>query len=59
MNRSAGASRAEQKSFVDELEAGVSFLNRPRIVTPSCLVLDVSLPDPNGLELRSSSLPIG
>jgi hypothetical protein len=42
MNRSAGASRAEQKSFVDELEAGVSFLNRPRIVAPSCPVLDVS-----------------
>ena len=40
MNRSA-VRRAEQKSFVGELEAGVSFLNRARIVTPSCLMLDV------------------
>lgn len=28
------------------------FLARPRISTPSCLVLDVSLPDLNGLELQ-------
>ena len=28
------------------------FLARPRTVTPSCLVLDVSLPDLNGLELQ-------
>jgi FixJ family two-component response regulator len=28
------------------------FLSRPRILTPSCLVLDVSLPDLNGLELQ-------
>lgn len=28
------------------------FLNRPRAVTPSCLVLDVSLPGLNGLELQ-------
>lgn len=28
------------------------FLNRPRSSTPSCLVLDVSLPDLNGLELQ-------
>ena len=28
------------------------FLARPRSVTPSCLVLDVSLPDLNGLELQ-------
>lgn len=28
------------------------FLARPRIFTPSCLVLDVSLPDLNGLELQ-------
>jgi FixJ family two-component response regulator len=28
------------------------FLSRPRTVTPSCLVLDVSLPDLNGLELQ-------
>ena len=36
----------------DALEQRVAFLNRTRIVTPSCLVLDVSLPDLNGLELR-------
>jgi FixJ family two-component response regulator len=28
------------------------FLARPRCLTPSCLVLDVSLPDLNGLELQ-------
>jgi FixJ family two-component response regulator len=28
------------------------FLDRPRALTPSCLVLDVSLPDLNGLELQ-------
>ena len=28
------------------------FLARPRTVTPNCLVLDVSLPDLNGLELQ-------
>ena len=28
------------------------FLARPRVLTPSCLVLDVSLPDLNGLELQ-------
>ena len=40
------------------------FLDRPRSWTPSCLVLDVSLPDLNGLELQKriaidrSDLPI-
>jgi len=28
------------------------FLSRPRVVVPSCLVLDVSLPDLNGLDLQ-------
>jgi FixJ family two-component response regulator len=28
------------------------FLDRPRIAAPSCLVLDLSLPDLNGLELQ-------
>jgi FixJ family two-component response regulator len=28
------------------------FLARPRVITPSCLVLDVSLPELNGLELQ-------
>jgi FixJ family two-component response regulator len=28
------------------------FLARPRIIAPSCLVLDVSLPDLNGLDLQ-------
>jgi FixJ family two-component response regulator len=28
------------------------FLGRPRLAAPSCLVLDVSLPDLNGLELQ-------
>jgi len=29
-----------------------AFLHRPRVVGPSCLVLDVSLPDLDGLELQ-------
>jgi len=28
------------------------FLNRPRVLTPSCLILDISLPDLNGLDLQ-------
>jgi FixJ family two-component response regulator len=28
------------------------FLSRPRVLAPSCLVLDVNLPDLNGLELQ-------
>lgn len=28
------------------------FLKRPRTMTPSCLVLDISLPDLNGLKLQ-------
>ncbi|HTW71850.1 MAG TPA: response regulator, partial [Acetobacteraceae bacterium] len=28
------------------------FLSHPRIFTPSCLILDVNLPDLNGLELQ-------
>jgi len=32
--------------------SAVDFLARPRTTTPSCLVLDVSLPDLNGLELQ-------
>ncbi len=33
------------------------FLARPRTATPSCLVLDVSLPDLNGLELQKLIAP--
>ena len=29
-----------------------AFLSRPRVLTPSCLVLDVTLPDLNGLDLQ-------
>jgi FixJ family two-component response regulator len=29
------------------------FLARPRVLTPNCLVLDISLPDLNGLELQN------
>ena len=32
--------------------SAADFLARPRSLTPSCLVLDVSLPDLNGLELQ-------
>ena len=39
------------------------FLARPRLIAPSCLVLDVNLPDLNGLELQNrladrSDMPI-
>jgi len=39
------------------------FLARPRVIAPSCLVLDVNLPDLNGLELQNrladrSDMPI-
>jgi FixJ family two-component response regulator len=33
------------------------FLHRPRVVAPSCLVLDVSLPDVDGLELQKRLAP--
>lgn len=29
-----------------------AFLSRPRVLAPSCLILDVSLPDLNGLDLQ-------
>src|SRR5690349_17954328 len=32
------------------------FLTRPRVPAPSCLVLDVSLPDINGLDLQKRVL---
>jgi FixJ family two-component response regulator len=32
--------------------SGQEFLARPRVMAPSCLVLDVSLPDVNGLEVQ-------
>ena len=33
------------------------FLAHPRVLTPSCLILDVSLPDLNGLELQRRIAP--
>ena len=36
----------------ETFESAKDFLERPRTTTPSCLVLDVSLPDLNGLELQ-------
>ena len=32
--------------------SATEFLARPRTVTPNCLVLEVSLPDLNGIELQ-------
>jgi FixJ family two-component response regulator len=37
---------------VETFASAQEFLSRPRAVVPSCLVLDVSLPDLNGLELQ-------
>ena len=36
----------------ETFESARDFLEHPRTTTPSCLVLDVSLPDLNGLELQ-------
>ena len=36
----------------ETFSSAADFLARPRTTTPSCLVLDVSLPDLNGLELQ-------
>jgi FixJ family two-component response regulator len=36
----------------ETFESAQEFLNRPRARTPSCLVLDVRLPDLNGLDLQ-------
>ena len=33
--------------------SGQEFLSRPRVAAPSCLVLDVALPDLSGLDLQS------
>ena len=37
---------------VETFASAEAFLSRPRVVVPSCLVLDVSLPDLNGLDLQ-------
>jgi len=37
---------------VETFTSAQEFLARPRVSVPSCLILDVSLPDLNGLELQ-------
>jgi FixJ family two-component response regulator len=37
---------------VETFASAQEFLARPRVLVPSCLVLDVSLPDLNGLDLQ-------
>src|SRR5215471_8835272 len=37
---------------VETFASAQEFLARPRVPTPSCLVLDVNLPDLNGLDLQ-------
>jgi len=63
--RSALESLIESAGWVAETFASAQeFLRRPRVAAPGCLVLDVSLPDINGLELQRrvatdrSDLPI-
>ena len=52
--RSALESLIESAGWVAETFASAQeFMRRPRVAAPSCLVLDVSLPDINGLELQS------
>ena len=36
----------------ETFESGTDFLSRPRVSVPSCLLLDVTLPGLNGLELQ-------
>jgi FixJ family two-component response regulator len=43
----------ESESFASAEE----FLSRPRVLAPSCLILDVSLPDLNGLGLQKRIAP--
>ena len=48
---------------VETFASAEAFLSRPRALVPSCLVLDVSLPDLNGLDLQKriadrSDMPI-
>ena len=51
--RSALESLIESAGWVAETFASAQeFLRRPRVAAPSCLVLDVSLPDISGLELQ-------
>jgi FixJ family two-component response regulator len=51
--RSALESLIESAGWVAETFASAQeFLRRPRVAAPSCLVLDVSLPDINGLDLQ-------
>src|ERR1700682_97120 len=38
--------------YAETFATAQDFLARPRVRTPSCLVLDLSLPDLNGLELQ-------
>ena len=37
----------------ETFESGQEFLSRPRVLAPSCLLLDVLLPDLNGLDLQN------
>jgi FixJ family two-component response regulator len=37
----------------ETFRSGQEFLSRPRLIAPSCLVLDVVLPDLNGCELQA------
>jgi FixJ family two-component response regulator len=37
---------------VETFGSAHDFLSRPRVVAPSCLVLDVDLPDLNGLDVQ-------
>ena len=54
-NRDSLASMVDREGWQPETFASArSFLARPRICAPSCLILDVGLPDINGLDLQRS-----
>ena len=42
---------------VEIFESALQFLARPKPMTPSCLILDVNLPDLNGLDLQQQLAP--
>src|SRR5579863_6339890 len=37
---------------VETFDSALKFLDRPRALAPSCLILDISMPGLNGLELQ-------
>src|ERR1700721_4733386 len=52
MRESLGALIQDEGWHVETFISGEDFLNRPHEIVPHCLVLDISMPGLNGLELQ-------